>query len=636
MKKSLEKMRVRIDQNLNRSEKSVALPPELERIEETVLVYKQVCTTVHKRLSDYLQGAGKGTDGQSIERRLKKTPDFSLGQSLSEQGRHLTKQASQSCLGQALMESGGVCSAVGQSLVQYEISVEQLVVQQLETVLKTDLPSIAKQRKHLDQLILELDTAKARLHTAKQEEASKAVIEPGKVERLVEDLDDIDRRVEQARDLLATDMMNFLTRDAELAGLVGRFLDYKLEYHSSIADQVRLVQPKMDAISLSKRGYPIFGCSLTEHLSSFSLPSGIAFPLQVCVSRLVSLGLEEEGLFRLAAGTSRVKRLRAELETPGLASLPSVETADHHMLTGTIKSYLRELPEPLLGAELYTDWLEAGAIDSDTDRAEAVWNLLQHDKLPREHYHNIQYLFRFLNEVARHEERNKMSPSNLAIVITPNVIWENEAVHDPLDISVGSCLARVVETIITQYHWLFQNDAVVAWDHQLPAGPLGPCTPPSNSDMLALARPAAPRLASSPMPTTRERKGKGKKAPPPPELGHASPTQSHASPSSQSHASPPGHAPSPSNSPSPHSRQQQPAANHNADHSPAPPALFPVPAPRSVKPAVPSKPEGISRHASITGRDRADSAGHNQKLQSQSQSQPGWSEQVLRGESTNL
>ena len=228
---------------------------------------------------------------------------------------------------------------MGQSLVQYEISVEQLVVQQLETVLKTDLPSIAKQRKHLDQLILELDTAKARLHTAKQEEASKAVIEPGKVERLVEDLDDIDRRVEQARDLLATDMMNFLTRDAELAGLVGRFLDYKLEYHSSIADQVslfvqaeaittktvrqvRLVQPKMDAISLSKRGYPIFGCSLTEHLSSFSLPSGIAFPLQVCVSRLVSLGLEEEGLFRLAAGTSRVKRLRAELETPGLASLP--------------------------------------------------------------------------------------------------------------------------------------------------------------------------------------------------------------------------------------------------------------------------------------------------------------------------
>lgn len=32
MKKSLEKMRVRIDQNLNRSEKTIALPLELEKL----------------------------------------------------------------------------------------------------------------------------------------------------------------------------------------------------------------------------------------------------------------------------------------------------------------------------------------------------------------------------------------------------------------------------------------------------------------------------------------------------------------------------------------------------------------------------------------------------------------------------
>ena len=65
--------------------------------------------------------AGKGTDGQSIERRLKKTPDFLLGQSLSEQGRTLSKAASSSCLGQVLLEAGGVCTTVGHDLVQYEI-----------------------------------------------------------------------------------------------------------------------------------------------------------------------------------------------------------------------------------------------------------------------------------------------------------------------------------------------------------------------------------------------------------------------------------------------------------------------------------------------------------------------------------
>ena len=48
-------------------------------------MYKQVCSTLHKKLCEYLPSAGKGTDGQSIERRLKKTPDFLLGQSLSDQ-----------------------------------------------------------------------------------------------------------------------------------------------------------------------------------------------------------------------------------------------------------------------------------------------------------------------------------------------------------------------------------------------------------------------------------------------------------------------------------------------------------------------------------------------------------------------
>ena len=122
-----------------------------------------------------------------------------------------------------------------------------------------------------------------------------------------------------------------------------------------------MTQPKVDDILLTKKGFPIFGSSLSFHLASFPLASGIAFPIQLCVTRLVMLGLEEEGLFRLAAGSSKVKRLRAEMEA-GLSSLSSLETADHHVLTATIKSYLRELPDPLMGAQLYQDWVEAGQL----------------------------------------------------------------------------------------------------------------------------------------------------------------------------------------------------------------------------------------------------------------------------------
>jgi len=527
MKKQMDRLKVQMSQSLNRTEKSVALSTELLKLEETIGCYKQVCQNVHKKLTEGLQGCGKGTDGGAVERRLKKSNDFTLGQCLTEQGRLLNKLSPSSCLGQVLIETGGLCTSTGMNLVQYEISVEQLVLTELDSVLKSDLPAIASGRKQLDRLILELDTAKARLKTAREEEqhgGPHGGAGGGRAERLAEELDDMERRVEQARDTLATDMMSFVAKDADLAGLIAKYLQYKREYHSSMVDQVLLTEPRVESVLLTKRGFPIFGTGLRDHLESFSISSGIAFPIQLCVTRLMELGLDEEGLFRLSAGQAKVKRLRAEIEA-GQASLASLEAghSDHHLLTATIKSYLRELPEPLMGGELYQDWLEAGSLEGD-DKFDAVWNLLQHEHLPRENYKNIQYLFKFLNLVTTYSEQNKMTASNLAIVITPNVLWEPEAVHDPMDVGIGARLAAVVEMVIAQYQWLFQNDSVCEWGEGLPPAPLS-CRPPSptlsqgtlglSQGPFELANTISSSLAS-PVPTTRERKNKGKsKAPAP-------------------------------------------------------------------------------------------------------------------------
>ena len=85
-------------------------------------------------------------------------------------------------------------------------------------------------------------------------------------------------KVDQARDSLATDMMSFLAKDAELGGLFAKFLNFNLEFHSFIAEQVRLTQPKVETILWFQRGFPIFGSSLSSYLASFPLPSGIATP----------------------------------------------------------------------------------------------------------------------------------------------------------------------------------------------------------------------------------------------------------------------------------------------------------------------------------------------------------------------
>ena len=68
-----------------------------------------------------------------------------------------------------------------------------------------------------------------KLDTAKMEAEQAGVITGG-------------GKVETSQDSLATDMMTFLAKDAELAGMIGKFPDHKLEYHQSLTDQVRSSQ----------------------------------------------------------------------------------------------------------------------------------------------------------------------------------------------------------------------------------------------------------------------------------------------------------------------------------------------------------------------------------------------------------
>lgn len=520
MKKSIERFKVRIDQNLNRTEKSEALCPELIKIEETIGVYKQVCTVLQKKLTEGLQGFGKGN---AVERRLKKTGDFLMGQTLEEVGRSLLKHREVSTFAQLLVEMSGLCNGLACNQVHFEINVENIIIK-LQEILNVDLPNILTSRKQLDRLILELDTAKARLEKAREDEQHGTPGVGARLERLVEDLDDTHRKVEQARDNLAADMLVFLSRDNELTALVAQYLDLRLKLHKDNTSQFMMLSPKFLEIRSSRRGFPIFGTDLQNHIESFGMENGVAFPLQLCVSKLINLGLEEEGLFRLAAGSSKIKRAKAIIDS-GEVGLLNLDQNDHHVWTAVMKLYLRELPSPLMGEKLYEDWVEAGNLQG-VDRFDAIWNLLQSEHLPRDNYKNIHYLFKFLHEVTLHSDKNKMTAKNLAIVVTPNVIWSNETVQDVLDVGAGGVLAQVVELIISEQSWFFQNDPNIEWNSKLPT--LGPCTPVTieesfkfddNSTIfagLACAINIPVSITSSPTPANREKNKKNKKAPAPP------------------------------------------------------------------------------------------------------------------------
>ena len=64
-----------------------------------------------------------------------------------------------------------------------------------------------------------------------------------------------------------------------------------------------------------------------------------------------------QGIFRIAGGAAKMKKFRA-LVGAGVTDLLSYDAQDDiHAVAGTLKQYLRELPDPLLTQELHSEWV---------------------------------------------------------------------------------------------------------------------------------------------------------------------------------------------------------------------------------------------------------------------------------------
>lgn len=98
------------------------------------------------------------------------------------------------------------------------------------------------------------------------------------------------------------------------------------------------------------------------------------------------------------------------------------EYQDVHVIASVLKSYLRSLPEPLLTFRFYNEFLDVATIANDQQRKAAILNII--NKLPEANYNNLKYLLKFLSYLSEKNQHNKMSTSNIAIVMAPNLLWQ--------------------------------------------------------------------------------------------------------------------------------------------------------------------------------------------------------------------
>ncbi|XP_064529526.1 rho GTPase-activating protein 17 isoform X6 [Pseudopipra pipra] len=446
MKKQFNRMKQLANQTVGRAEKTEVLSEDLLQIERRLDAVRSVCHLAQKRLIACLQGQ-HGTDP---DKRHKKLPLTALAQNMQEGSVQLSDET---LLGKMLDTCGDAENKLAMELSQHEVQIEREVLDPLCLLTETEIPNIQKQRKQLAKLVLDWDSARGRYNQAHKTSGTNFQVHPSKIESLKEEMDEAGNKVEQCKDQLAADMYSFVSKEGEYARCFVMLLEAQADYHRKALAVIEKVLPEIQAHQDKWTEKPAFGTPLEEHLKRSGRE--IAVPIEACVMMLLETGMREEGLFRIAAGASKLKKLKAALDCS--TSQLDEFYSDPHAVAGALKSYLRELPEPLMTYSLYEEWTQAASIQDQDKKLQELWRIC--NRLPEHYRVNFRYLIKFLAKLAQNSDVNKMTPSNIAIVLGPNLLWaKNEGSLAEMAAATSVHVVAVIEPIIQHAEWFFPGD----------------------------------------------------------------------------------------------------------------------------------------------------------------------------------
>ncbi|XP_029311839.1 rho GTPase-activating protein 44-like isoform X3 [Cottoperca gobio] len=453
MKKQFNRMRQLANQTVGRAEKTEVLSDDLLQVEKRLELVKQVSHGTHKKLTACLQGQqGVEVDKKSVRSPSKKLPLTTLAQCMVEGAAVL---GDESLLGKMLKLCGETQDKLAHELILFELTIERDVVEPLYDLAEVEIPNIQKQRKHLAKLVLDMDSARTRYYQSNKSSGLSSTLQPtgAKADHLREEMEEAANRMEICRDQLSADMYSFVAKEIDYSSYFQTLIEVQAEYHRKSLELLQSVLPQIKAHQETWVEKPCYGKSLEEHLALSG--RDIAFPIEACVTMLLECGMQEEGLFRIAPSASKLKKLKASLDC-GVLDVQEY-SADPHAIAGALKSYLRELPEPLMTYELYNDWIQASNIQDQDKRLQALLNACE--KLPPANNNNFKYLIKFLSKLTDDQDLNKMTPGNIAIVLGPNLLWmHNEGNVTEMMTTVSLQIVGIIEPIIQHADWFFPGE----------------------------------------------------------------------------------------------------------------------------------------------------------------------------------
>uniref|UniRef100_A0A7N9CD02 Rho GTPase activating protein 8 n=1 Tax=Macaca fascicularis TaxID=9541 RepID=A0A7N9CD02_MACFA len=222
-----------------------------------------------------------------------------------------------------------------------------------------------------------------------------------------------------------------------------------------------------------------FGVSL-QYLKDKNQGELVPPVLRFTVTYLRQKGLRTEGLFRRSASVQTVREIQ-RLYNQG-KPVNFDDYGDIHIPAVILKTFLRELPQPLLTFQAYEQILGITCVESSL-RVTCCRQILR--SLPEHNYVVLRYLMGFLHAVSQESIFNKMNSSNLACVFGLNLIWPSQGSSS---LSALVPLNLFTELLIEYYEKIFSAPEA-SGEHSL--------APPQQGSRAAPLQEAVPRTRAT-------------------------------------------------------------------------------------------------------------------------------------------
>ncbi|XP_050310261.1 rho GTPase-activating protein 21 isoform X3 [Anthonomus grandis grandis] len=198
--------------------------------------------------------------------------------------------------------------------------------------------------------------------------------------------------------------------------------------------------------------------------------------VKVCTDIIDEKGLQMKGIYRIPGNCAAITALTEEINR-NYEDVPLEDPKwnDIHVVSSLLKSYFRKMPDSLITAASYPQFVKADKIEDPKGRLEELKRLVR--ALPRHNYYTLKHVVGHLKRVNDNSHVNQMDTKNLSIVFGPTIFLTD---NDTMEVMVANMNnhANIVQSLITHVDWFFPEDE----SESPPQPPLVPLAIPDNYD----------------------------------------------------------------------------------------------------------------------------------------------------------